>query len=168
MFPYNQLTRSYCRKTSWHDLLWKGRRFNFVTFLIHIDGIHVITRDNEESNKDKIESLKKEIMDKFQYSCQMEKFSTTIQFCRCHRALQSCARCYETKLSMHVLRRLTLALPANALLKPSLIQTTLLHCFICIAFLLIYSSEVPLQKKSLYQLTKVEYVGISFGRIDNQ
>ncbi|KAL1229358.1 Ribonuclease P protein component [Trichinella pseudospiralis] len=29
MFPYNQLTRSYCRKTSWHDLLWKGRRFNF-------------------------------------------------------------------------------------------------------------------------------------------
>ncbi|KRX43125.1 hypothetical protein T05_10385 [Trichinella murrelli] len=48
------------------------------------------------------DDLKKEIMDKFQYSCESEKFSTTIQFCRCHRAPPSCARCYETKPSMHV------------------------------------------------------------------
>ncbi|KRY90045.1 hypothetical protein T4D_11170 [Trichinella pseudospiralis] len=144
MFPYNQLTRSYCRKTSWHDLLWKGRRFNFVSydklhlnlkrhlgrfclltmtrnrmFNVEIGGSYLCELDCQALSLLLLLLLKKEIMDKFQYSCQMEKFSTTIQFCRCHRALQSCARCYETKLSMHVLRRLTLALPANALLKPS-------------------------------------------------
>ncbi|KRY18792.1 hypothetical protein T12_2525 [Trichinella patagoniensis] len=70
MFPYNQLTRNYCRKTSWHEIK--------------------VYDDDDDDDDDEIDT------------CISEKFSTTIQFCRCHRAPPSCARCYETKPSMHV------------------------------------------------------------------